>query len=663
MFEVSSFEVSSIEKLLNISARVAGQSRKLVDFLSYSLLVSPSTSQACRGGVSELNNDGTPLQVCLSVSQSGIDSRLIADPAWYLGVPSERLKASKTILEAILPQSGAEGLQPLCQELFRALLPTKEQALEQFSRGFFWIGTGIGKAGLALYLDAKPYGDQAGWDLANKWLDSVLPASRLSRQVIQKLRPYGNLASIGFEGVSPQAARAKLYWRLKQPIQLEQLGIALLKDKAFPIFLARAIGHHRMNLSGTVLSIGFDLATGNIKDTKIDLCGHCLPHTPQQWVDLLDHLCDEFSWAHLPVREDILQSRCDVAFIGFGVDDRGRYRLNLYLKTPNIKCLPLTSGNRSSTVRDHIDRAVDYLVDLQLSDGAWNDYRLPVGKSTQWVTGFIGLALAKIAVTTDYSKAKTAAGKAAQWLSMNRTYAAGWGYNETTGADTDSTAFVLRLFRTVGYPIERKDEKFLLQKWQSGGGFATYDEPKYWGSVHPCVTATSFLALNADDQRELLPELNSYLSRTVQSDGTWPAYWWRNHLYSTYHHLVLLRQLDLSNKFGYPAKKTILRSNSSAFELAFAVGIEFFRDASSSYAEMLLNQLLQHQRADGRWLGGYNLRVTDSNCAHPWVDPKGELYQDIFGGLTTASILFVLGEILHAYQTISSRHYTSTTVL
>ena len=646
---VNPLQVAPIEALLGISARVSGQPQKLVNTWGKALLVEPSASQACRGGVSILNNDGAPLQVCLSASQDGVSTRLIADPAWNLGVPAERLAASRAILEQALGQSGSEGLRPLCQGLFRTLLPTEERALNQFTVGFFWIGVGVGKPGLALYLDAKPYGVQAGWDLANRWLESVLPDASVSRPLIQQLSPHGNLASIGFEGVSPQAARAKLYWRLKQPTQLDQLGIELLGDRAFSVFLTNAIGRRRMNLSGTVMSLGFDLTTGKVKDTKIDLCGHCLPQSTRQWVDLLDHLCDEFSLPYFPVREDILQSRCEVAFIGLGVDDRRRYRLNLYLKTPNLNCLPLTLGNRDQVLRDHIDRAVNYLVDLQLSDGAWNDYQLPVGRSTQWVTAFIGLALANIGVTVHHPQAQKAAEKAAKWLLENRTYAAGWGYNETTGVDADSTAFALRLLRAMGYPIERKDELCLLQKWRPGGGFATYDGPENWGSVHPCVTAMGFLALNAEDQERLFPELCNYLSRTAQPDGTWPAYWWRNHLYSTYHHLILLRRLGLSHTFGNPVQQTTLRSTPSAFELAFAVGIESFRDVSSTYTKMLLTQLLNQQKPDGRWPGGYNLRVTAPTCAYPWEAPEGELYQDIFGGITSASVLFVLEEMFHVH--------------
>jgi len=625
---------ASLDELMKIAAKLSNQDERTVVTLGHRLLALPPKG-AILGGVSQLNNDGTPLQLCLSMSGKKLGVRLIADPAWRLGLADQRFEASLDSFNAASEESGAIAMRPLWQRLIDLAKPLDKRVVDRFTRGFFWVGRGINLSGVAIYHDTKPYGDSA-WALTTSWLKELLSNASTVDSTLDPIREHVNLASVGLEGGRASRARAKIYWRLKTPVRLSALGIDLLDDPAFALFLARAVGPRKMRLSGTVMALGFDLSKGEIEDVKIDLCGHCLPLSPGEWLNTLEELSDSYGLARFPVYNEILEGRCEVAFIGMGLNRSRQKRLNLYLKTPRQR--------HGYGLDNSINNAVDYLLDLQRSDGAWDDYQLPVGRATQWVTAFVGQALADASSYGNRPEARTAAIRAARWLCENRSYTAGWGYNSKTGVDADSTGLVIRLFRKLGLPVEPRDERRLLAQWRKGGGFATYDGPDNWGAAHPCVTAVAFLALAPEDRQRLSTELNDYLHRTMLPDGTWPAYWWRSNFYSTYHHLIMLRELGLYDSFA-PEAETVVPYAASDFELTYAVGIEKLRNHSSQKYNDLLARLLERQHADGGWSGGYNLRVTDPGCAKPWEEARGSLYRDMFNTITTASAVMVLAEV------------------
>jgi hypothetical protein len=629
--------------LLAIGARLADMTEGEALSLGQVALGLPLPPGAILGGRSELNNDGDPLQICVSSSASAVRVRLIADPRWCQGRAQERLTASRTALSGVL-RLQPSGLGPLCDRLLQIAIPQDAEGIARFRRGFCWIGAGLGTNWLGLYVDAKPRGP-AGWEVAREWLCSELPDSRPATAFLDSLAEYGELASLALEGSAPDRASLKLYWRLRRPMALSKSYNQLFQDPAFKFFLARTIGARSMRLSGTVFSVGFDAGSGAIAGAKIDLCGHCLPQEPDQWQETLDALSQGIGLKRMPVSGDLLAGRCDVAFLGLGVNAQRQARLNLYLKTPGLKSLRLaTPACARQGAKERLVRAINYLADLQRTDGSWGDYFLPVGEATQWVTAFAGLALAS-AARQAFHEALGPAQRAADWLASARTYPAGWGYNGTTGIDADSTGLALRLFRSLGREVRPEDEQCLLGQWRPGGGFATYNGPGYWAAVHPCVTSVAFLGLSATARLCLLRDLLGYLSRTIRQDGTWPAYWWRNHLYSTFHHRFLLRQLNISEQYPDPSVQATPTDEASPFELAYAVGIEYLRRRPGQYKGELLHRLLDVQKQDGSWEGGFNLRVTEPDCARPWDDPRGTLYADEYSTITTASAITALLEV------------------
>jgi hypothetical protein len=291
--------------------------------------------------------------------------------------------------------------------------------------------------------------------------------------------------------------------------------------------------------------------------------------------------------------------------------------------------------------------AVEYLFAQQQNDGHWEDFQLPMGASDEWVTAFVGEALAMIIACPLWSRFSDPLSHAIQWLLKNRHYRRGWGFNARTGPDADSTAYVLRLLRRFKIDIGADDESWLQERWHPDGGIATYEGPAAWGMPHPDVTAVAFQAFSSQLQQQLLPSFQEYLIRTRRPDGTWPAYWWRTCHYSTFHSLSLARSILLP---GENSARVIVeapdRQIYTAFDLAYAAGISYMRSGVSTWTLHLLKLLLMQQIPGGGWQGGFNLRVTHHECYAPWEKPEGNLYKDINGLITTASALRAFAYLL-----------------
>jgi Prenyltransferase and squalene oxidase repeat len=300
-------------------------------------------------------------------------------------------------------------------------------------------------------------------------------------------------------------------------------------------------------------------------------------------------------------------------------------------------------------MREKIESAIhasaSYLVDHQAADGHWEDYSLPVGPSDAWVTAYVGLALSQVTSHEGAAAAMSAATRAASWLVTNRPYAAGWGYNGRTGPDADSTAHVIALLHATGTREEERDSAWLLRRWQPDGGFATFEGPEAWGKAHADITPICFRVLPRHHRAKLEGNLIGFLTRMRRDDGSWPSYWWRTGFYSTYACLALLRDLKFE-----PIPSLVLsgmketNSISSAFDLAFATGIAALQK-DDLLCQSLAKELLRHQNTDGSWAGGKELRVTETNCSCPWEDPRGQLYCDLKGLISTATCLAILSRL------------------
>ncbi|MEJ2675502.1 MAG: hypothetical protein P8011_09985 [Acidihalobacter sp.] len=608
---------------LNLDDKAARQARHRA-----ALMLGPPVT-ARGGGVSELNSDGQPIQLCHSCRTDGVQTRLICDPAYWIGDGSARFAAQRDALERVAVETGATALLPRCDALIEHHATDRAYTLDTLNRGLIWLGAAVEGPGLAVFIDARALGSDM-WGGVTSWLEETLPDCVEARALVTTLSGLATPASIGFEGLDAARGRAKLYWRLNRPELLNRLGHPLLGDPRFAAFLARVVGTRDMNLSGLVFCAGFDLASGVLLDVKIDLCGHCLPQPPDAWQRTLTDLASDHGLVLPPLDAMPDSSTADIAFLGLGLSRTGAVRLNVYLKPPG---LPLSSQPLAE-VPARIEAAIDFLISAQDEQGGFTEYELPVGRATDWPTAFGGLGLARAAASGHRRHARDSALRAARRLLSGRAYAAGWGFNGATGPDADTTGLVLRLLRALDLPIDTADAAWLRGRWSDRGGFSTYDAPDHWGDVHPCVTAMAWPALDAADRKARATQFDTYLRTWRRGDGTWPAYWWDTDLYSTYHHLRLS-----------PSEKPVpirLPERPNGFDLAHAAGIEAL---NGTVQRPILARLLAAQRVDGGWSGGYNLRVTEPHCAAPWDTPEGLIYRDHAGILTTAAALFVLAEI------------------
>lgn len=626
------------ERLVRVAAGLTCASERVIALCDQVLAVSRDREDFLFGA-SCLNNDGVPLQLCLSSGPNGTSLRLIGDPGAHLAEPEARFRSAQDALRNSLVASGSIALAELAMSTFFRLIPDEKAERSQYKNGFMWHAVSPDQPGLAFYIETAPMSQIEGWSAALDWLGDILPSAQSAEAMITPLREHCVVASMGLEGSEPQNARAKIYFRLKEKMSLNKLGIDLLNSGEFDRYLRLAMGDFEVDRYGLVLCIGFSIATGEFTDVKIDLCGHCLKYEREQWIRLIDQLVAEFGLA-CPTHSDVLRDgSCRVAFIGFGLDVDRRPRLNVYLM--DAKARTPEAAEIEAALKD----AVRYLCALQRENGQWGDYQLPVGESNEWITAYVALALAKYGGRTGSSLALDAASAAMDWLCTDRSYLAGWGYNSRTGPDSDSTAMSIALHRELGRSVRSEDQAFLRELWRIDGGIATYDGPGAWGCVHWDVTPLAYIGLGEEDQHALRASFLRGLGENLMADGMWRAYWWRNPYYGTLLTLEVLDKLGLPDP-GIDAERPDSIEVDNSFDLSCLIGIEALRGASAERLNPLVDSLLAWQNQDGRWPGSPNLRVTENTCYAPWDEPDGTYYTDHAATISTATVIRVLNELL-----------------
>jgi hypothetical protein len=587
-------------------------------------------------GASGLDNDGTPLQLCVSASRRRAALRIIGDPGGNIDDIAARHRVAGAALHRALRQHGAAALAPLAEDMLTRLVPAPGP---DYRHGTLWIGITPGAPGVAAYAELAPLGAAGAWDAVAAWLAATLPDAHAAAAIIERLRPHCIAASAGLEGVSLRDVRAKVYFRLARPMALADCGLDLLGSETVTDFLRLAMGEFGVDQDGVVLCVGFDVASGALADVKVDLCGHCLAYARAAWPGVVERIARRLALAPIALEAALMRHDCDVAFIGLGLDVAGEPRLNVYLKPGQ----PVRAPERPELSAALAD-AAGYLAAIQHTDGYWTDYRLPVGTCDQWVTGYVGLALARYGRRCGDATALAAARRAAHWLTHARTYAAGWGYNGATGPDADSTAACLGLLQELGLPCAPADQDFLRAHWRGPDGLATYEGPGAWGCGHWDVTPLGYLAMRGDDQARLRDDFLGGLAASRMADGMWRAYWWRAPCYSTFVTLEALEALELAEPPGTAPSRPIEIDN--AFDLGCMIGVGLLRGRREAELGAHLRTLLAWQRPDGRWPGHANLRVTDDACYAPWETPVGTYYVDEAGTITTATIVRVLTRLV-----------------
>jgi len=278
---------------------------------------------------SALNNDGAPLELCLSAGKHGVSRRLIGDP--HLGLPmAQRVPASLAAARHLIRLTRSTALAPAFDLLVAHTIPPAPDEQAALPAGALWLACSVDdEPGFAAYTNIEWCGDgELRWQRALEWLGQA--STGFSDTSLAPWRQHWTPFAAGLEGDRPDRARVKLYYRMTEDRPFRRDMLAGLDDPVVASFCRGVIQGRILPRSGIVLSTEFAIATGHLMGMKLDICGHCTPRKTSEWQDFIADFAATAEVAPLPVEH--LVPPMDVAFIGIGRRGDGDYRLNLYLK-------------------------------------------------------------------------------------------------------------------------------------------------------------------------------------------------------------------------------------------------------------------------------------------------------------------------------------------
>lgn len=193
--------------------------------------------------------------------------------------------------------------------------------------------------------------------------------------------------------------------------------------------------------------------------------------------------------------------------------------------------------------KDALDGGVGFLVSRQGMDGLWRDFFTPAGEASTWPSAYIGAALQIAAADPD------ALERAADALVRRQQPDGGWGYNEATPSDADSTSWAVLFLTGLQHRPQFQDAcrhagAFLNRHQRRTGGVATYAEPAsirqymglpnwmpFWGWCRPQIEVSAAAGRAQYALSTKAPLASSvaawrYVRSRQKSDGSWDSYWW-----------------------------------------------------------------------------------------------------------------------------------------
>lgn len=329
----------------------------------------------------------------------------------------------------------------------------------------------------------------------------------------------------------------------------------------------------------------------------------------------------------------------------------------------------------AAEVAGAIKKATEFLLDARSFTGWWLEYDgfESGGTSDEWVTGYIGTALAGL---PDES-CRRAVAWAWELLAERRQGDEGWGFNSAVPPDADSTIWALEVARAAGRSEAdraRGAAAFLVRHGEPDG-IHTYREEyflphsghvavppdiKSWFGQHTCVTAAAAANDSLGMRAELLPRL-----RDLQAaDGRWQSAWWPDDDYATAHGAEALAEggviedrARLERAARWAAKRVrsdgavpgAYHPDGSAFCAAFVLRTLLLVENSEDIRETLtrvVRWLLKQQRTDGSWAPSAGVYVKRS-------DPP---VTETRGAFTTATVLMAL-RVLQAKINSGAVHF------
>ena len=301
--------------------------------------------------------------------------------------------------------------------------------------------------------------------------------------------------------------------------------------------------------------------------------------------------------------------------------------------------------------QESIDQAVynalvkgtDYIVNKQNAQGYWLDFALKCGQSDEWITGYIGNSLIPLTYLKDFPRNESvliSMRKAAKQLLFNRHYENGWGYNATTGVDTDSTATCFLFLSKLGLASERMSDligRTIIQAQNSDFGFGSFSEqsirrerkcknPQFYGKSSlydgwkcsdPYITSLAISVISLPIYSGLFKrEIDlavKYLEEKQDPTGYWECYWANSLMLGTFYPLSLLQELNCASKSTERGMKWVVQKQKGLgwtngisieptfIDTAFALSLLSTSEKMSFSISDSLFWICNHQQPDGSW--------------------------------------------------------------
>lgn len=331
--------------------------------------------------------------------------------------------------------------------------------------------------------------------------------------------------------------------------------------------------------------------------------------------------------------------------------------------------------------RTALARGVDFLLARQGEDGLWRDFQTPAGEASTWPSAYIGTALHGTGIGA------AAMERAAGALAARQQPDGGWGYNEETPSDADSTSWALLLLTRVqrggSGACQRAGCCLARHQRRRSGGVATYAEAgpirryvglgrwvpfRGWCRPQTEVTAVAGRAqgaLGSGPPRARAAAAWRYVRRRQDSDGSWSSYWWTTPHYATQQAVALalcMHDLDPVRQatgwvlrtqlpdggWGVPAATEL---SSFATALSLSVLAVSGLDVQGPLARGM-EAMVGLQEADGGWPSHPALRIPLPPDASRSGDPRqtligfppGIVVRDQHRTFTTATCVAALAD-------------------
>ena len=325
----------------------------------------------------------------------------------------------------------------------------------------------------------------------------------------------------------------------------------------------------------------------------------------------------------------------------------------------------------ATTVDDAVESAVDWLLAARHQGGWWRDFAATpaVGFSDEWVTAYVGDALARVALP----RARDASIDALELLLTRRSGGDGWGFNVQLPVDGDATTWALRLAQSIGRSNLVRFEaarRLLSELTTPDGGVTSYlasAAPEVdrmvlvggsyggWTNAHLCITAPAArLGLNSSTA--------TYLRASQSRAGSWSSYWWSDDEYATAWAVEALARSATNDPavaaavawcVARIADDGAVRSSAegqpAVFPTALALcairigGSRGRHDDWVAAADRAERWLLEHQLRDGSWAPSARMRVPAPSVHDPSAAPE-QILRDVgdSGVWTTATVVAAL---------------------